>query len=147
MDLLRKSIFLACSPAEAFRLFTDRISDWWPPERRHTRDPNSQLVLSEASGFCERGGDGQTVELGRIRLWDPPHRLLIDFYVGSDAEHPTDLEVRFLPEEGGTRVCITHQPEPRSAQVWAQRAVQFARSWDVVLAALSDASAGGPGSW
>jgi uncharacterized protein YndB with AHSA1/START domain len=133
--MIRKSILVACPPDQAFRLFTARIHEWWPEDRRHL--PDSRLSLTEDEGLRERASDGRQAELGRVRLWDPPRRLLLAFHVGSDAAHPTDLEVLFQPDAEGTRVCINHQAGPASVDVWTRRAALFERSWAVVLEALA----------
>jgi uncharacterized protein YndB with AHSA1/START domain len=137
--MIRKSVWIARPPAEAFGLFTGRISDWWPENRRHIGGPASSLSLSAEGGFWERAADGRQVELGRVRTWDPPRRLVLDFYVGSDPDHPTELEVLFEPEEGGTRVHVLHRAGPLGAEPWARKAALFEQSWDVVLAALASA--------
>lgn len=92
----------------------------------------------EASGrFWERARDGREVELGRVTTWEPPHRLMLDFFVGSDPDHPTRVEVTFLAEGDGTRVTVLHGPGPDSADLYGQRAPRFERSWEAVLAALA----------
>lgn len=139
--MIEKSVLLSCGLDRAFALFTDRISDWWPPERRHTRDPASELFLTAAGRFWERARDGHEVELGHVRVWDAPHRLVLDFYIGTDAEHPTEVEVRFVPEGERTRVSITHRPTVRSKDLWEIRAPRYHASWDLVLAALAAAAA------
>ena len=139
--MIDKSVVLPCGPARAFSLFTEQISAWWPADRRHTPDPRSELFLSASGRFWERARDGHEVELGRVRVWNPPHGLVLDFYVGTDAAHPTEVEVRFIPEGEGTRVAVTHRPTALSKDMWERRAPRFERSWDVVLAAL--AAAGG----
>lgn len=143
--MIRKSVLLPCPQPRAFTLFTARISEWWPADRRHTRDPQSELFLTEGGRFWERARDGHEVDLGRVREWLAPERLLLDFYVGTDAAHPTEVEVSFVPEGAGTRVSITHRPTALSEEMWKLRNSAFDRSWDVVLAALATAAAAEPG--
>ena len=138
--MIEKSVVLSCGVDEAFALFTARISAWWPPDRRHTQDPESQLFLTEAGRFWERDRAGREVELGRVRLWQAPHRLLLDFYVGTDAEHPTEVEIRFTALDAGTEVSVTHRPTPASEALYRERAPRYERSWQLVLAALAAAA-------
>lgn len=70
--MMTKSIHLPLAPAEAFELFTTRVSDWWPPENRHTNDPQSTLHLLEDGQFFERAKNGREVELGKVLVWDAP---------------------------------------------------------------------------
>lgn len=137
--MIYKSVLLPCRPPQAFSLFTERISDWWPADRRHTRDPHSQIFLSASGRFWEQARDGHEVELGRVRTWEPPHRLVLDFYVGTNAAHPTEVEVGFVSEGESTRVSVTHRPTALSEDLWKLRATIFERSWGAVLAALAAA--------
>ena len=134
--MIHKSIFLPCDPARAFHIFTEEISRWWPAERRHTGDPDSKIIMLASGPFFERARDGQRVELGRIREWNPPHHLLFDFYPGTDAEHPTEVVVTFMAEADGTRLTIDHGPTTTSADLFDLRAPRYEASWESVLAAL-----------
>src|SRR5262249_37301219 len=136
MNRVEKSVLLACDPARAFALFTEQAGAWWPPDRRHTRDPASEIKVLASGEFFERAADGTRVELGRVRSFEPPPRLVIDFFVGADAAHPPELVVTFAAEGEGTRVTVDHHPTPSSEEAWSRRAPVFVRSWDAVLAAL-----------
>lgn len=138
--MIHKSVFLALPAPAAFRLFTARISEWWPPENRHTADAQSTLHLLESGRFFERSGDGQEVELGRVLVWEEARRIVLDFYVATGPDHPTLAEVQFEAVAGGTRVTVTHGPKPQSAGQWPERAPRYARAWEHVLAALATAA-------
>lgn len=140
--MITKSAHLTCSPTQAFRLFTERAGDWWPETLRHTTDAASEIRLVAGGRFWERADDGHEVELGRVVAWEPPTRLLLDFYPGTSAEHPTAVEVRFVAEGGGTRVVVTHSPKPESAHLWDAGAPRFAHAWELMLPALTQALEG-----
>ena len=140
--MIEKSVVLPCDPERAFALFTRRVGEWWPQERRHTGDPASAMFLEPTGRFYERGKDGREVELGRVRVWEAPHRLVLDWYPGTDAEHPTEVEVLFAPEPAGTRVLVQHRPTKASEALFSSRAPRYQSSWDLVLAALARAGAG-----
>jgi uncharacterized protein YndB with AHSA1/START domain len=142
--MIRKSVLLDCPPGAAFALFTERAGEWWPDGRRHTGDPRSEIRLSAAGRFWERASDGREVELGRVRAWEPPHRLVLDFYPGTDAGHPTDVVVTFAAEGAGTRVTVEHRPTAASEDLWKQRSPRFEQSWAEVLGALARRAAAGP---
>jgi uncharacterized protein YndB with AHSA1/START domain len=135
--MIQKSVLLRCPPEGAFQLFTGRISEWWPATHRLTKDPRSELFLEETGRFWERARDGREVEIGRVLAWEPPHRLALDFYLGTSAAQPTAVVVTFTPESQGTRVTVRHQPKAESAGLWNQRSTVYERSWDAVLAALA----------
>jgi hypothetical protein len=137
--VIEKSILLPCSTERAFAIFTEEISIWWPPERRHTSDPSSAMFLLPTGRFYERANDGREVELGRVRAWEPPSRLLLDFYPGTDADHPTEVEVLFAAESGAsaTRITVLHRATPESQAIFESRAPRFVSSWDLVLPSLA----------
>jgi uncharacterized protein YndB with AHSA1/START domain len=135
MQLL-KSVVLPLSPAASFELFTTHAGEWWPEDRRHTKDPESEIAIESTGRFFERSRAGVEVELGRVREWAPPHRLVLDFYVASGPDAPTDVTITFTAEGDATRVTVEHRPTQTSANIWEQRAARYAESWDKVLAAL-----------
>jgi uncharacterized protein YndB with AHSA1/START domain len=138
--VITKTVRLECPLARAFSVFTEQISEWWPPERRHTGDPNSRIVLSEAGRFFERDGAGKEVELGAVLSWEPPRRLLLDWYPGTDREHPTRVEVLFTPDGAGTRLLIMHSATASSEALFPLRAPRYQASWELVVQAFARAS-------
>jgi uncharacterized protein YndB with AHSA1/START domain len=135
--MIVKSVLLPLAPAAAFDLFTLKASIWWPTDRRHTQDPGSEIFLLASGRFYERARDGREVELGCVRTWDAPNRLVLDFFIATGPENPTEVEVTFAAREGGTEVTVTHTPKPSSAALWDARAPRYMQSWDLVLAALA----------
>jgi uncharacterized protein YndB with AHSA1/START domain len=131
------TVVLGASPAAAFTLFTERISEWWPTTHRLTKDPASRITLAADGSFQERAGDGREAQMGRVRRWEPPHLLEFDFYLGTGPEAPTRVTVRFTPEGAGTRVTVEHRPIPASADLWDSRVARYQASWPVVLEGLA----------
>lgn len=143
--MIERTVVLPCPLGRAFALFTQEASTWWPPERRHTGDPASAIVLLASGRFYERATDGREVELGRVRAWEEPSRLLLDFYPGTDAEHPTEVEVTFTPasaDAGQTRVTVVHRATPASEALFGARVARYVASWELLLPALARAAAG-----
>jgi hypothetical protein len=138
--MIVKSVVLPLAPAVAFELFTGKIGEWWPANRRHTEDPASEIFLLRSGRFYERARDGREVELGRVRSWEHPARILLDFFIATGPARPTEVEITFAAGEGGTRVTIVHRPKPASEALWVEQAPRYDRSWDIVLAALSQAA-------
>lgn len=140
--MIFKSKVLACDVAKAFELFTTCAGEWWPPRLRHTGDPSSTIVMLSTGRFFERGGDGHEVELGAVREWAAPDRLVLDWYPGTDVEHPTRVEVRFIPEgAASTRVEIRHESLPASELLFPARAPRYDAAWSLVLDSFGGAAA------
>lgn len=135
--MIEKSVLLPLVPQQAFDLFTAQIDSWWPADRRHLNDVHSQVFLLSSGRFYERARDGTELDLGRVRLWDPPRRVILDFFVGTDAARPTEVTIGFSAEGDATRVSVSHRPGASSIDAWNTRAPVFGRSWDAVLNALS----------
>lgn len=134
--MIVKSVLLPLDPVAAFALFTTKINAWWPPDRRHTQDPASEIILLDSGRFYERASDGREVDLGHVQSWDAPHRILLDFFIATGPDKPTEVEILFVAHGSGTQVTVTHRPKPSSAEVWTQRAPRYEQSWQAVLAAL-----------
>jgi hypothetical protein len=139
MTPVERSVLLACPPERAFVLFTEHASAWWPPDRRHLGDPASVIRIEAAGRFFERATDGREVELGRVRAFEAPRRLLLDFYVATGPEHPTEVEVLFASEGEGTRVTVEHRATAASAALFPARAPAYSRSWALLLEGLTAA--------
>jgi uncharacterized protein YndB with AHSA1/START domain len=133
--VIEKSLLLPCVPERAFSLLTQHAGNWWPPDRRHTQDPQSSIVIEPTGRFYERAGDGTEVELGIVRVFEPPRRLVLDWYPGTGPTQPTQVEIILIPEGEGTRVHLTHRAGPRSAQAYTKKAAAYERSWTLVFAA------------
>ena len=138
--MITHSVLLPLAADAAFKLFTAEISQWWPTDRRHTNDPDSNLFLQANGRFFERTGNGREVELGKVTAWEPPRRFALDFYIATDADHPTVAVITFEPEAAGTRVTVIHSSKPESKDLWGDRAPRYARSWKVVMTALAAAA-------
>jgi hypothetical protein len=137
---LVKSVVLPLAPAAAFDLFTLRAGAWWPTDRRHTQDPASDIFFLPDGRFYERARDGREVELGRVRAFDRPNRILLDFFPATGPEHPTEVEIVFAARDERTEVTVTHRPKPESEALWAERVPRYAQSWDLALAAMARAA-------
>lgn len=137
--MIEKTLFLPCPPERAFLLLTELAGDWWPPDRRHTSDPKSAIVIEPGGRFYERATDGTEVELGIVRVFEPPRRLVLDWYPGTGPAEPTHVEILLVREGSGTRVRLAHRAGPLSADSYAKKAATYERSWTLVFAAWLDA--------
>jgi hypothetical protein len=66
-----------------------------------------------------------------------PNRILLDFFIASGPEKPTEVEITFAAHGDGTQVTVRHKPKPAGEALWLERAPRYERSWDALLAALS----------
>lgn len=134
-DAIVRSVTVAGDPAAAFRLWVERIDAWWPKAHSRSKDPRTTVVLEGRAGgrFFERASDGAEYELGSVVLYEPPSRLVYHWFLGSSAEQPTVVIIRFTAVGADTRVDVEHRGPGEIGALWEQRSVGFARSWVVVL--------------
>ena len=106
----------------------------------------------KSPAIFERTRDGRELEYGKVLVWEPPTRLKFAFYLGSGAEHPTHVDVRFVEIAGGTRVELVQELGDLSQEGFDRIAERFERSWSHVIERYgayvdaSSADSGGDGT-
>ena len=114
-DAVRTTTVVAVDPDAAFELFTRDVDAWWGsgPRFRFHPERGSRLCFEPGIGgrFLEEHGDGSDpFEIGRIRVWKPPSRLVFGFRARAFAPaESTEVEVRFDPHPEGCRVSVEHR--------------------------------------
>lgn len=120
MSTVTTSVEVAVDPATAFEVFTAEIDRWY------VRGPYSWWDESRAVAIrFEPGVGGRLLEVwdeatgegfafGEITVWEPGRRLVLADLVsgavpGRPPDPPTEVEVRFEPAPGGTRVTVEHR--------------------------------------
>jgi uncharacterized protein YndB with AHSA1/START domain len=106
------------TPERAFSAFVREIGAWWRPNplfRFTPRDPGVlSFELPDAAGqggrLIETRPNGKVFEVGQIRIWEPPHRLVVGWRQATfTPDQHTEVQVTFEPVEGGeTRVSVEH---------------------------------------
>jgi uncharacterized protein YndB with AHSA1/START domain len=102
------------SPERAFAAFTGDIGLWWRPNPMFRFSPGGPGVLSfeaeEGGRLVQTLKSGKVFEIGRIRCWDPPHRLVFGWRQATFApDQDTEVEVSFEPVGDETRVTVEHR--------------------------------------
>jgi uncharacterized protein YndB with AHSA1/START domain len=114
---VRKSMLVQASPALAFRVFTEKMSTWWPLEHYKIGKAKAVEAIVEprvGGRWYERGEDGSTCDWGRVLVWEPPSRLVLTWDITADWQFDpklnTEIEIRFLPDgKDRTRVELEHR--------------------------------------
>ena len=106
------------TPERAFFAFVREIGAWWRPNPLFRFTPRSPGALSfELPDEAGQGGrlietlpNGKVFEVGKIRVWEPPHRLVVGWRQATfTPEQHTEVQVTFEPvETGETRVSVEH---------------------------------------
>jgi len=90
--------------------------------------------------------DGTECDWGTVLVWDPPHRLVLAWQITHEWGYQPDLtqasevEVRFTPVAGGTRVDLEHRQLDRHADGAGsmRAAVDSPDGWTGLLTLFTD---------
>ena len=136
---VRKRVRVDRSREEAFRLFTEHIDRWWPVEvlSRAADEQYGDGVRVDRVVFEPRAG-GRLYEVtseGVEGVWadvvayEPPARIVLAWKPNDRPEPPTEVEISFEPDGGGTIVKLEQ------------------RGWDKLGALAAEAREGYDGGW
>lgn len=113
---VRKSIRVKASQSHAFEVFTSGLGGWWP--RTHTvgKPPMRTAVMEPRLGgrWYELSEDGSEADVGKILVWEPPHRFVMSWDLNSawqpDTMVGSEVEVRFVADgSDATIVELEHR--------------------------------------
>jgi uncharacterized protein YndB with AHSA1/START domain len=143
--VIRKAVTVGAPAERAFAVFTTEMGSWWPLGRHSVGLDDAVMVTVEehAGGrVYETLADGSESDWGLISVWEPPHRLVFSWHPGRDAATAQEVDVRFTPEGGGTRIELEHRGWEKLGERAGEIASGYAAGWDVVLGAYVEAAAG-----
>ena len=151
IDPIQASVSVRRTPEDAFRIFTRDMGTWWPLDVHSIAVDELDGRVKAESIVCEgrEGGriyevmsDGAEGTWATILTWDPPHRVVLAWKPNLSHGPATELEVTFAPEEGGTRVELTHRGWERLGDVALRARESYGEGWRPVLeryASIADA--------
>lgn len=104
-------------PAIAWRVFTEKMSSWWPlGQYKIGKAKAVEAIIEPRVGgrWYERGEDGSTCDWGRVLVWEPDVRLVLTWDINADWQYDpklnTEIEVRFIADgKERTRVELEHR--------------------------------------
>ncbi len=123
-DAAGAMVTVAIPPSRAFEIFTAEINLWWRRGPRFRNAPGDRGVIAvepRVGGRVFESFDEQAtqtglaaavsvVELGRVKIWDPPSRLVFEWRnINFAAAEKTEVEVQFMPCRTGTRITVIHR--------------------------------------
>ena len=100
---VRESITVNRAVADAFRLFTDGIGEWWPLKGSpfsYGGDRADKIFLETKVGgrFYERFSDGEEFEVGRVIACEPPTRIVFTWMDPKWKAQPKSRSASLPPE-------------------------------------------------
>lgn len=123
--------------ADVFRVFVDRMGDWWPAQCESGDDTQFETVR-----FTRTVGDRLTAVLsgggemhwGRLMVFEEPVRLVFSWHYDTAEEEASEVEVTFATlDDDRTQVDLYHRNwEKMGARAAGERA-KYDEGWDFVF--------------
>lgn len=116
-DSAAASVYVAVSLEDAFEVFTAEIDAWWRHGRRFRiagtkpgRIAFEQRLGGRLFETVEFPSGPKTFETGSVVVWEPPHRLALEWRAVNFKPHEKTLvEVTFTATGAGTMVRVEHR--------------------------------------
>ncbi|MBZ5610685.1 MAG: SRPBCC domain-containing protein [Acidobacteriia bacterium] len=108
---IRQSVRVDCPIEDAFRLFTERLAEWWPLAQYSIAGEEAENCVIEpwpGGRVFERSRSGEERDWGSVTAWDPPEHVQFTWNPGAPADRDQTVDVEFCVEADGTRVTLTH---------------------------------------
>jgi uncharacterized protein YndB with AHSA1/START domain len=128
----------------AFAVFVDEFDAIKPREHNLLAVEIAETVFEPRVGghIVDRGVDGSECRWARVLEYEPPHRVVFSWEIGTrwqledDPEHTSEVEVRFTAETPTrTRVQLEHRHLDRHGDGWetARDSVSGDQGWPLYL--------------
>lgn len=136
-----KSIEVRRSAADAFRIFTEEISAWWPvASHSRARDAAGEKTVKVTveprvgGRLYETLNTGEERDWGEVLFYEPSRRIAFSFQMGRPKEKSGEVEVRFDPiDDASCRVTLTHAHWERLGDKAAEFRSRFVGGWEFVF--------------
>lgn len=135
-DRIVLELEMPVSPAEAYRYWTDPelVARWWAPSTSYGSGPEATYRYSWPQQDWHLSG--------RVVETDPGRRLRPTWRWEHEPQRlERELEVRFAPDGGGTRLTVTHGPYGEAPDEAAERD-EHLEGWRHFLPRLAEAARG-----
>ena len=145
-----KRVDVRRSAADAFRIFTQEISAWWPMET-HTRAKSAEgertvrvTVEPRVGGrVYETLQDGRELDWGEVRAFEPGKLFAFGWRLGRPVEQTTEVSVTFEPIDAQScRVTLTHENWERMGDEAERLRNAYNNGWVTVFEKSVGAHAG-----
>jgi uncharacterized protein YndB with AHSA1/START domain len=142
--VVRKTLEVETGIERAFRVFTERMGEWWPKTHHIGKADFVAIVMEPRAGgrMFERSESGAECEWGTVLAWDPPRRVVFSWHLqpdwsfDADMARASEVEIRFTAEgEWRTRVELEHRNLERHGKDWRdlRTGLDSAGGWTQVL--------------
>ncbi|MEA2451298.1 MAG: hypothetical protein QOG04_8 [Actinomycetota bacterium] len=122
---------------KAFRVFTERIGEWWPLETHGIYGDKAETCILEGQvggRLYERSVDGEEADWAEVTAYDPPSRFVLAWKPNPSRPAPTEIEVTFTQQGEGTHVQLTHTGWDLLGDEGAEARDSYNSGWPETLA-------------
>jgi hypothetical protein len=144
VEPIRQAVSVRGDPEGVFELFTERMGAWWPVDEysravSEFADQGVQVVRLEfqarlGGSLLEHLSDGRILPWAEVAAWHPPHNVLMAWRPYSVPEPPTELQVTFTAQDGGTLVELEHRGWEALSEDFREGLYEiYARGWITTL--------------
>jgi uncharacterized protein YndB with AHSA1/START domain len=137
IEPVRKRREVPLAAADAFELFTERMSEWWPLATHSLGGERAAGVRVEGrvgGRVIESTDDGTEHAWADVIAWDPPHRLALAWHPSADPVAATIVDIRFHASDGGTILELEHRAfEELGGDAGTKARAGYDPGWDGVL--------------
>lgn len=141
-----RSITVDVPVERAFQIFTEGIGTWWPLEIHGVFDERAKTCVMEprvGGRIYEVAVDGEEADWGTVTAIDPPSRVVWSWQPNPDRPAPTEVEIVFIPQNGGTRVELTHRGWELFGDEGPDARSSYNEGWPITLERFAAAASGG----
>lgn len=140
VEPVRRTVTVGRPVEDAFRLFTEEISTWWPFASHSIGGEATVAAIfdPESGRLYERQANGTECDWADIVEWNPPRRFVLSWH--PNPERRTEVEVRFVAVDGGTRVELEHRGWERLGDVAQQARASYETGWRLILGNYGEAA-------
>jgi uncharacterized protein YndB with AHSA1/START domain len=125
--VVRRHIVVEAPIERAFEVFTERFSDFKPPEHNLLGATIAETVFEPKVGghIYDRGVDGSECHWARVLAYEPPDRVVFSWDISpqwqieTELDNTSEVEVTFIAETPQrTRVELEHRHLDRHGPGW-----------------------------
>ena len=148
---IRREFSLGVSAEQAFDIFVNKLSSWWPAEYTWAQDKLEAIAIEPyEGGRCfEVSEDGFRCDWGTVVKIDPPKQVIFKWQISPqrvpvpDPEKASDVELRFSANGAVTRLEFEHRDFDRHGEGYEdyQTVMDSEQGWDYILGCYSSALA------
>ncbi len=142
IEPVKKQVVVETSAANAFRVFTDGIDQWWPRQHHIGKTPLKRAVIEPRKDgrWYSISEDGTECDTGKVLVWDPPRRLVMTWQITAEWKYDpafvTEVEVIFTPNgPARTTVDLEHRNLERYGAVAAaiRQSIGADTGWGLII--------------